>query len=161
MTLQQGANPTVQLRFENYSGNIVFASDGHGGTLIYDPPSEPADISEPANIDAGISTKDVIFAKANMDLLTGGPGADQFVFRTSDGNHTITDFTPGQNHLDLRAFSAIDTSNIEQWFLSHAAASPANPADVLITLDTDKNITLQHLAFGTLHAGDFIVSPHA
>jgi len=109
----------------------------------------------------GTSGKDVIFATQNTDTLTGGAGADQFVFRTSDGPDTITDFAPGQDHIDLRAFSAIDTSNIGDWLQSHAATSPANSADVLITVDADKSILLQNVALGSLHASDFIVSPHA
>ena len=109
----------------------------------------------------GTSGKDVIFATENTDTLTGGAGADQFVFRTSDGLDTITDFTPGQDHIDLRAFLAIDSSNIDDWLSSHAAESPANSADVLITVDDDKSILLKHVALGSLIAGDFIVSPHA
>jgi hypothetical protein len=83
------------------------------------------------------------------------------VFRTSDGNHTITDFTPGQDHIDLSAFLAIATAKIDQWFSSHATTSPTNPTDALITLDADTSIILQHLAVGSLQASDFIVSPHA
>jgi VCBS repeat-containing protein len=109
----------------------------------------------------GTSGKDVIFATENTDTLTGGAGADQFVFRTSDGPDTITDFAPGQDHIDLRAFLAIDSSNIGDWLSSHAATSQANPADVLITVDADKSILLHNVALNSLHTSDFIVSPHA
>ena len=107
----------------------------------------------------GTSGKDVIFATQNTDTLTGGAGADQFVFRTSDGRDTITDFISGEDHIDLRAFQAIDTSNIGQWLSSHAAPSPTNSDDMLITVDENKSILLKHVAL--LHANDFIVSPHA
>ncbi len=113
----------------------------------------------------GTSGKDVIFATGNNDTLTGGAGADQFLFRPEDSlnSDTITDFTPGQDHIDLRAFSAVvDSSNINSWFANPAnvSQSQANPADVIITLDANDTITLQNVALNSLHVGDFIVSPH-
>ena len=139
---------------------LVFTvTDGLGGSdtvnFIFNQAGAGPNISL-----TGTAGKDVIFATENTDTLTGGAGADQFVFRTSDGLDTITDFTPGQDHIDLRAFSAIDSSNIDDW-LSHAT-SPENSADVLITVDEDKSILLQNVALlGSLTASDFIVSPHA
>ncbi|MBR1256903.1 VCBS domain-containing protein [Bradyrhizobium sp. AUGA SZCCT0240] len=143
------------------TASLVFTvADSLGGSdtvnFIFNQGGAGPDISL-----TGTSGKDVIFATENTDTLTGGAGADQFVFRTSDGLDTITDFTPGQDHIDLRAFLAIDSSNIDDWLSSHAATSPANSADVLITVDDDKSILLKHVALGSLHAGDFIVSPHA
>ena len=35
-----------------------------------------------------------------------------------------------------------------------------NGVDTLITLDTDDTITLKDVAAASLHASDFIVSPH-
>ena len=93
--------------------------------------------------------------------MTGGAGADQFVFRINDIINTITDFIPGHDHIDLSAILAIETSKVDQWLSSHAATSPINPADVLLTLDADRSIILQHLSVGGLHASDFIFSPHA
>jgi VCBS repeat-containing protein len=54
----------------------------------------------------GTSGKDVIFATGHADTLTGGMSADQFVFapETSPSADTITDFKPGEDHIDLRAF---------------------------------------------------------
>ena len=37
------------------------------------------------------------------DMLTGGLGNDTFVFATGDGHDTITDFTVGQDKIDLTA----------------------------------------------------------
>ena len=61
----------------------------------------------------GTSGKDVIFTTGNNDTLTGGAGADQFVFKVSSNanSDTITDFTPGQDHIDLRAFSSTVNTN--------------------------------------------------
>ena len=108
----------------------------------------------------GTPGKDVIFATGHTDTLIGGLGADQFVFRIGDGNDTITDFAPGQDHIDLRAFFAtVDTGNIVQWLAGHAATSTANSADVLITLDEDDSITLKNVAIANLSANDFVLHP--
>jgi VCBS repeat-containing protein len=109
----------------------------------------------------GTSGKDVIFATGSHDTLSGGAGVDQFVFapEQSPSADTITDFAPGQDHIDLRAFSEVDSANIDGWLSTHAVQSSANPADVLITLGDD-TLTLKNVTVSSLHVGDFIVSPH-
>jgi VCBS repeat-containing protein len=109
----------------------------------------------------GTSGKDVIFATGSDDTLSGGAGADQFVFapEQSPSADTITDFAPGQDHIDLRAFSEVDSANIDDWLSTHAVQSSANPADALITLGDD-TLTLKNVTVSSLHVGDFIVSPH-
>ena len=83
----------------------------------------------------GTVDKDVIFATGSSDTLTGLGNADQFVF-TPEGSSSnadmITDFATGLDHIDLRAFSGVDSSNIASWLGTHAAS--AGP-DTLITLD--------------------------
>jgi VCBS repeat-containing protein len=159
-TLSNGVTYDPGLNQPQTDSLVFTVADTHGGTdtvhFIFNQAGSGPDITL-----TGTSGKDVIFATENTDILTGGAGADQFVFRTSDGLDTITDFAPGQDHIDLRAFSAIDTSNIGDWLSSHAATSQANPADVLITVDADKSILLHNVALNSLHTSDFIVSPHA
>ncbi|MBR1237406.1 VCBS domain-containing protein [Bradyrhizobium sp. AUGA SZCCT0182] len=106
----------------------------------------------------GTDGKDVIFATGNTDTLTGGAGADQFVFRVGDGNDTITDFKPGQDHIDLRAFfETINPETIDAWLHDHAAPSQNDPADMVLWLGGDDNITLKQVA--SLTANDFILHP--
>jgi VCBS repeat-containing protein len=113
----------------------------------------------------GTSGKDVIFASGSDDTLTGGASADQFVFapEQSPSNDTITDFKPGEDHIDIRLFSAVvDSGNIDGidgWLAGHAAQSSTNPDDVLITLGND-TLILKNVHVADLHASDFIVSPH-
>ena len=99
---------------------------------------------------AGHSGKDVIFATGNQDVLTGGGGADQFVFTpTSSGpsvQHTITDFVVGLDKIDVRQFASISSlpSDVQQG------------SDTLITLDNHDTVLLKNVVASSLHAGDFI-----
>jgi hypothetical protein len=109
----------------------------------------------------GTPGKDIIFATGSNDTLTGGGSADQFVFAPGQtpSADTITDFTPGQDHIDLRLFSEVGSDNINGWLSTHAVQSSTNPADVLITLGNEA-LTLKNVAVTSLQVSDFIVSPH-
>jgi VCBS repeat-containing protein len=110
----------------------------------------------------GTPGKDIFFTTDSDDTLTGGASADQFVFAPGQNPSadTITDFTPGQDRIDLRPFAeVVDSDNINNWLSAHAVQSSTNPADVLIALGND-TLTLKNVIVTSLHAGDFIVSPH-
>ncbi|KRR30283.1 VCBS domain-containing protein [Bradyrhizobium retamae] len=108
----------------------------------------------------GTSGKDVIFATGYADTLTGGEGADQFVFTPEDSPNTdtIMDFAPGRDHIDLRAFAAVDSSTVSSWLAN--PLNQINSTDVRFTLDTNDTIILKNVVLANLHASDFIVSPH-
>jgi VCBS repeat-containing protein len=129
VTDAQGASDTV---------NFVFNVSGTGPVSL-----------------TGSAGKDVILATGYQDTLTGGGGNDQFVFGAGSGHDTITDFTPGQDHIDLAAFLA--TNDVAQWMTSHVAQSGA---DTLITTGENDVITLHNVMASSLHAGDFIVHPY-
>jgi hypothetical protein len=109
----------------------------------------------------GTPGNDVIHATAANDIMTGGAGADHFVFapQSTPSSDTITDFKQGEDHIDLRLFSEIDTANIGSWLETHSAQSASNPADTVITIGNDA-LTLKNIALASLHASDFIVTPH-
>ena len=53
---------------------------------------------------------DVFFDGAGDDVYTGGAGADTFIFSrlgSGTGNDTITDFTAGEDTIDLRGFPGV------------------------------------------------------
>ena len=90
---------------------------------------------------------DTITGLAGDDTLTGGEGADTFVFASGHGNDTITDFTDGEDTIDLSAFKAItgfDDLTVAQ-----------NGADTVITVPGGGTITLQGFASADLDAADF------
>jgi hypothetical protein len=106
----------------------------------------------------GTSGKDVIFATGNNDTLTGGGGADQFVFNKTTGAHTITDFSTINDHIDLTGLSSIVTAaTLNTWLAGNVAASTTNPADTVISLGSSETITLHNVLAANVTASDFIV----
>ena len=55
----------------------------------------------------GDAGNDTITGGTGDDTMTGGTGDDTFVFAAGDGSDTITDFTDGEDLIDLSAFSSI------------------------------------------------------
>ena len=51
------------------------------------------------------SGDDTVHGVEGDDVRTGGAGADTFVYGIGDGNDTITDFTAGEDKIDLSAYS--------------------------------------------------------
>jgi VCBS repeat-containing protein len=104
----------------------------------------------------GTAGKDVIFATGFQDILTGGGGADQFVFaptsETAPVQHTITDFVAGLDKIDMRQFGNIGS------FADLTEAQQGN--DTLLTLDNHDSLLLKNVTASNLHANDFIISPH-
>src|SRR4029453_666494 len=125
-------------------------ADGHGHTdrvhFIFNQGGTGPNVAL-----TGTSGKDVIFSTGHADTLTGGVSADQFVFapETSPSADTITDFKAGEDHIDLRSFSFVDSSNIAAWLGTQSAASGA---DTLISLNNGDSITLKNVALASLHA---------
>jgi len=117
--------------------------------------------TQATEVASGTPGNDVIYATAANDIMTGGAGADQFVFapESKPGSDIITDFKSGEDHIDLRLFSEIDSDNIDNWLHDHAAQSSTHPADVTVTIGNDV-LTLKNIALANLHASDFIVTPH-
>ena len=133
-------------------------TDGFGATdtvnFVFSLASSP---TAPVTL-TGTSGKDVIFATGNNDTLTGGGGADQFVFNKTTGAHTIADFSTINDHIDLTALSSIVTgATLNTWLASNVATSTTNPADTVISLGSNETITLHNVLAANVHASDFIV----
>ena len=90
-----------------------------------------------------------IAGKGN-DWLTGGTGADVFVFAPHEGRDFITDFNPSADRLDLRAFALDNFSEIQ----AHMTTIKGHTAIVA----EGTTIILQNVGKAILHADDFIVA---
>jgi Ca2+-binding RTX toxin-like protein len=103
---------------------------------------------------SGAGGNDVIRGGAGNDTLSGGAGGDHFVFAFGDGFDTVTDFTPGNTSgdvIDLHGYGVTSFADL-------AAHMSQAGADVLIDLDAQNQIVLQHVTLTQLNAGDFLLS---
>lgn len=98
----------------------------------------------------GTSGKDVLFGTGSNDTLAGDGGKDQFVFGPASGTvqHTILDFDPALDKIDLRQFG--DIESFEDLVITSQSDG------VLVTLDQQDSILLKNVTAGNLHASDFI-----
>ena len=109
----------------------------------------------------GTALKDVIVATGYSDTLTGGAGADQFVFAANTGHDTITDFTPGQDRIDLfnyLPFDAGSPASFDAWITDDDAVEQV-ASGTLIHLDAGDSILLSNVSRASLHMNDFILHP--
>jgi len=117
--------------------NFVFAQAGSGPNITLQ----------------GTSGKDVVLATNNQDVLAGGAAQDQFVFApTSAGpsvQHTITDFVPGLDKIDVRQFSNLSTSALP--------TETQQGSNTLVTLDSHDTLLLTNVTATNLHASDFLL----
>ncbi|MDB5565949.1 MAG: hypothetical protein JWP84_2515 [Tardiphaga sp.] len=113
----------------------------------------------------GTDGKDVIFATGHQDTLTGGKGADQFVFADHSGADKITDFKPGQDKIELdfpAPFTLGNDHAFQEWLEHSATQTGFHGQDTLIRLDGphgSDTLLLQNVSVSSLHASDFIVHP--
>ena len=98
----------------------------------------------------GNEGNDTLDGGAGADTLTGGAGADTFVFAAGHGADTITDFTPGEDRIDLSAFSGLGG------FASLTLT--ADGTDTLLDLSAygGGTVRLQGIATADLAGEDFV-----
>jgi Ca2+-binding RTX toxin-like protein len=107
----------------------------------------------------GTSGNDVLYESASGSKMTGGAGADKFVFTYFVAGNTITDFRIGQDKVDLSAFH-LGASALKD---GHAWLVKAG-GDTKVYVDLDAGGMLSSLLLVTLtgvqsqkmSAGDFL-----
>jgi hypothetical protein len=100
----------------------------------------------------GYGGNDRLDGNAGNDTLTGGDGNDRFVFKTSFGHDTLTDFAAGGSSVDIIEIH----DDLFADFAAVQAASQQVGSDVVITYDAYNSITLQNVNLINLHQVDFL-----
>ena len=102
-----------------------------------------------ANADTltGGAGADTITGLAGDDTLTGGEGDDTFVFAAGHGDDTITDFTDGEDTIDLSSFTGITAFS--------DLTVVQNGSNTVITVPGGGTITLQDFTSTDLEETDF------
>jgi uncharacterized delta-60 repeat protein len=92
----------------------------------------------------GGSGNDILIGGADNDTLTGGTGRDKFVrYSQTEGVDTITDFTAGQDLIDLRVmFARSDFSNNRTFSALSFVANGSGGVSIRVNSNTVTNIVL-------------------
>ncbi|MDE0335549.1 MAG: M10 family metallopeptidase C-terminal domain-containing protein, partial [Defluviicoccus sp.] len=103
----------------------------------------------------GGSGDDVIIGNAEDNVLTGGAGADRFVYASADTGHdTITDFTGGEDRIDFRDLAIAFAD------LTIAQGSGADAAHTIISWTgaggVTQSITLENIQASSISGADFL-----
>ncbi|MCK1384072.1 VCBS domain-containing protein, partial [Bradyrhizobium sp. 21] len=138
------ASTSDTLAYINSALQTVTYTDASEGAAIQTVTLTVADSHSASN------TVSLLFGTAGRDDFIGTGHQDQFVFAASSNNDTVTNFTSGQDHIDLS--SVVTTSDTQAWLDQHATASGA---DTLITINASDTILLKGVAH--VQASDFIV----
>ena len=120
--------------------NVQFAINGTAGGDTVSGTSSNDTIS-------GGNGNDLIFGGDGNDVLTGGAGNDVFVV-DGDGAKVITDFTVGQDKIDL------SNTNVDSFATLQAYLSSSGGNTIIAGGDT--SFTLQGVSLASLDANSFI-----
>lgn len=91
---------------------------------------------------------DQIILEIDADVVTGGAGADTFFMRSGQG--VITDFTPGEDVLNLATF--VDFASL--WEVKKVALEAGG--DIEIALGAENSLVLCDTRLADLDAADFV-----
>ena len=98
----------------------------------------------------GGAGRDRLAGAAGDDQLVGGPGADVFVVAPGEGEDIVTDFTDGEDRIDLTAFGLAGIDDITTTTTTDGVALD-------LTDSGGGTILLADFAMASLDATDFII----
>jgi len=102
----------------------------------------------------GGAGNDILWGMGGNDTLTGGAGNDLFIFGPNEGHDIITDFKPGEDHVDLT-----------YWFGFHNLDTNANGVidggDLGVTMDQNNFTHIDFAAYGYQNTVLTVAGDHA
>ena len=161
LTVSDGTHAANLHFFGTYSlGNFKFVSDGQGGTIVYDPPTDalsepmPASTNQNTAADGAQISGTTITATSANQTLTGTDSNDTFVFTSGFGHDTITNFQPTADVIQ------IDHSVFADVQALLAATQDNGHGNAVITADQNDSITLTNVTVAQLqaHQSDFHIT---
>ncbi|MCA6109806.1 Ig-like domain-containing protein [Bradyrhizobium cenepequi] len=97
---------------------------------------------------SGGNGNDILTGGAGNDKLEGGNGNDTFVFASSFGHDSVSDFRHGDRiEFDNGVFGNFHDVEMASHQVGH---------DTVITVDANSSIVLENVALHSLHASDFL-----
>ncbi|NBE06275.1 calcium-binding protein [Paragemmobacter ruber] len=124
--------------------------DGGAGNDLLDGGDGADDMDGQAGNDSllGGTGNDILNGGAGDDLLTGGEGADLFEFYRGSGRDVITDFTDGQDRIEI---DGLGRAGIEALI----AGARQVGGDVVLDLGAGAQVTLRDFGLADLDLADF------
>ncbi len=125
----------------------------HPGTAVAEGTvgTDGADIFDLAGGDdaaSGGRNYNILFGDSDADFMIGGMGSDTIVFYPGDDNDTVTDFTDGEDLIDLSNFTGITG------FGGLAVTQDNNNVVIDLSSHDGGTITLENVNLGDLDATD-------
>ncbi len=146
LTVSDGTN-TANLTFSNFNDTFTFASDGNGGTLVFDPPATaPAPLSAPAT-PSNAAGNSVTSDGAAPNAWSASELGHNFVFQPGMGAVTIQNFDHSHDAIELDHFAS--TQAMQQ--LTSLISSDTH-GDAVIDLSHNDSITFANVTPQLLQA---------
>ncbi|MGB9116229.1 MAG: hypothetical protein WCC91_13275, partial [Bradyrhizobium sp.] len=154
LTVTDGTNSAALDFNGSYTlANFKFASDGSGGTIVYDPPVPAPNPSAPTSSTVATPIASLTNPSSH-DVPIGGTTGDTFLFASNFGQNTINNFDPNRDsiQIDRRVFADVAA------LISHTSDNSAGNA--VIAADGHDTITIMGVTTNVLqnHLNDFIIT---
>ncbi|NCS41943.1 MAG: hypothetical protein GPJ20_25170 [Microcystis aeruginosa BS13-10] len=158
-------NETISLQLAAGTGYSIGTTAAQIATIINDDGTRRHVGTNGKDVLLGTNANDYLIGGAGDDILTGGTGGDIFYFASSNlGNDAITDFTPGQDFIQVSrqgfggGLIAGDTITQVQFLIGSSATNTSqrfiyNSTSGALLFDVDGNGIQSAQQIATLNTG--------
>ncbi len=101
----------TRLRLHTGNAGLILASASLGETLTGSADADTIKGGTGSDEIFGLDGHDILFDGAGSDTMSGGAGRDIFVLSSDDGFDHISDFTLGEDKIDLSAWAGLRSLN--------------------------------------------------